>query len=508
MNGLWCLVALAALVWTWALTEAWWYRRLLSQIPHRIHVNGTRGKSSVARLIAAGLRSGGIRTCAKTTGTLARMIFPDGRELPIFRPDRANIIEQKRIVRTAVEQNAEALVIECMALQPLLQSVCELKLVRSTLGVITNARPDHLDVMGPTRLDVARALSATTPIGGVLLTAEDREDSLGVMQEACQDRDSSLKSITSEDSALITQDELAKFSYLEHAENVALALSVCDQLGVPRDTALQGMWEAEPDPGAMRVHARSLGASEWRFVNGFAANDPESTTRIWHTSYNYFPSVTRRVLVMNCRVDRVDRSLIMADACAAWQQTDQGRHAADRIVVIGSGTDFFLRRLLRGGVDAEKILCLGNASPNEVVTGLEESFAMTEKQDQAQASTVAMSAMAGQVGAPEPWSTEGMPRSRAAMSAEIGAQASEDASSTKISDSILMMGIGNIYGPGMELVDHFADESAWQVVSEPSVAAERFDNARTGPKPPRMNSHVPMASRSNDLPPVAAVELV
>ena len=31
------------------------HRRRLKQIPVRIHVNGTRGKSSVARLIAAGV---------------------------------------------------------------------------------------------------------------------------------------------------------------------------------------------------------------------------------------------------------------------------------------------------------------------------------------------------------------------------------------------------------------------------------------------------------------------
>ena len=41
----------------------------LSKIPIRIHINGTRGKSSVTRLIAAGLRSHGIKTFAKTTGS-------------------------------------------------------------------------------------------------------------------------------------------------------------------------------------------------------------------------------------------------------------------------------------------------------------------------------------------------------------------------------------------------------------------------------------------------------
>ena len=52
----------------------------LRAVPIRVHVNGTRGKSSVARLIAAGLRAGGVRTVAMTTGSAARYILPDGSE--------------------------------------------------------------------------------------------------------------------------------------------------------------------------------------------------------------------------------------------------------------------------------------------------------------------------------------------------------------------------------------------------------------------------------------------
>lgn len=427
MNGLFALVAIAVAVGLAALTEAWWYRRQLEKIRYRIHVNGTRGKSSVTRLIAAGLRAGGINTCAKTTGTLARMIFNDGTELPIFRPDRANVIEQKRIVKTAVAEKAEALVIECMALQPLLQSVCELKLVRSTHGVITNARADHLDVMGPTRLDVARALSATVPVAGKLLTAEDRNDSLEVMMSACEDRATSMRNISAEDSATVTAEELSKFSYLEHAENVALSLAVCQEMGIDRNVALRGMWAAEPDPGAMRVHEQTIRGNAWRFVNAFAANDPESTTRIWDAAYEYFPNVTRRVLVMNCRVDRIDRSVTMAEACVDWRK-------ADRVVIIGSGTDVFLRRLLKGGMNPDHVLCLGNANGREVVSTLLESFA---KEDCQLISAVT-------VGGPN----DGSPVSRV------------DVGNHGAANEMMLMGVGNIAGPGMELADFFADSDS------------------------------------------------
>ena len=56
--------------------EIYIHKLSLEKIPIRIHVNGTRGKSSVTRLIAAGLRAGGLNTFAKTTGTIPRIINP------------------------------------------------------------------------------------------------------------------------------------------------------------------------------------------------------------------------------------------------------------------------------------------------------------------------------------------------------------------------------------------------------------------------------------------------
>ncbi|MCH2454865.1 MAG: poly-gamma-glutamate synthase PgsB, partial [Idiomarina sp.] len=63
--GLWVALVLAGGL------EALKHRWLVSRIPVRVHVNGTRGKTSVTRLIAAGLRAGGKRVCAKTTGSAA-----------------------------------------------------------------------------------------------------------------------------------------------------------------------------------------------------------------------------------------------------------------------------------------------------------------------------------------------------------------------------------------------------------------------------------------------------
>ncbi len=337
--------------------EAAAHRRRLTQIPTRIHVNGTRGKSSVARLIAAGLRQGNVRCCCKTTGTLPRMILPDGTEYPVFRPARANVIEQLRIVDTAVDLQSQALVLECMALIPSLQWLSESKLVRATHGVITNAREDHLDVMGPTERDVAWALAGMVPVGAKLFTAE--RDHLDVFQEAASDRGTELIAIDEDDVDAIQPLELANFSYVEHAENVALALKVCEDLGVPRGTALQGMWSARPDPGAMMVYEMEFFGRDIRFINGFAANDPESTERIWRMTLDRYEEVPKKIAVFNCRADRPDRSHSLGRAMASWPQPDH-------YLLIGTGTYIFAKAATKGGIDPVKMSYAENQPVDEI----------------------------------------------------------------------------------------------------------------------------------------------
>jgi poly-gamma-glutamate synthase PgsB/CapB len=324
-------------------------------VPIRVHVNGTRGKSSVTRLIAGGLRGGGRRTFAKTTGTMARMILPDGSETDVYRVGRPNIIEQTRIVRRAVEYGAEAMVIECMAVLPELQPVTELRLIQSTVGVITNARADHLDVMGPGVDDVALALAQGSPRNGHLFTAERERAHL--IAEVARARGSQVH-VVSEDG--VTAGELAGFSYFEHAENLALALAVCVHLGVARDDALRGMQGATPDPGVLRRYTVRSGDKTVTFVNAFAANDPDSTLLIWQRlGLDQAAPGVRRIVLANCRDDRVQRSGQIAEFIAT-------RVRVDHAVLTGLGTELVAYQAVQKGLARERLTDLGGRSAEDV----------------------------------------------------------------------------------------------------------------------------------------------
>jgi len=282
------------------------HRRARRRLPVRVHVNGSRGKSSVTRLIAAGLQAGGIPTCAKTTGSAAQFLHVDGSETPVERLGPPNIREQLSVFRQAADEGARALVIECMAVRPDLQRVCEHSIVRATVGVITNARPDHLEIMGPTMTDVALSLANTVPRRALLFTAEQRYAS--VLQQRAAALGTGLRRSSPE---AVTAADLAGFAYVEFADNVALALDVCEHLGVPRDVALAGMWRVTPDVGALEELPLPIPGRDIRLVNAFAANDPSSTLAVWRR-LGLDRAPQRPLILFNNRADRLRRARDMA----------------------------------------------------------------------------------------------------------------------------------------------------------------------------------------------------
>ena len=159
MKSITLLIALLALGWLAYLAwEARCAAKARASLAHVVHVNGTRGKSTVSRLIEAGLRAGGLRVFCKTTGTDPMTIDVKGREEPIHRRGKANIKEQIAILRRAAAQKAQVLVVECMAVHPEYQYAAQHRILKADTVVITNVRRDHTDVMGETLPEICDAL--------------------------------------------------------------------------------------------------------------------------------------------------------------------------------------------------------------------------------------------------------------------------------------------------------------------------------------------------------------
>ncbi|MAJ44823.1 MAG: poly-gamma-glutamate synthase PgsB [Candidatus Marinimicrobia bacterium] len=278
---------------------------VLSKLPNRVHVNGSRGKSSVVRLIAAGLRAGGFRTLAKVTGTSPRVIDLNGYDRIIHRLRSPSIGEQLRLLRNFSKQNPDYIVVECMAVMPEYQWVSEHKMLKSDIGVITNVRMDHVDEMGYTMEEITKSLSNTVPKNGKIITTKCPTSYL--IQEKSNKSNSEYFEVSGD---TVNQDMMKDFPYLEHNENISLALEVCKQAGVDKKIALEGMINATPDPGALQIMNIDGKDKKNHFINAFAANDPQSTFQIFKLLKNR-TNQNHIAIFLNSRSDRRYRTTQM-----------------------------------------------------------------------------------------------------------------------------------------------------------------------------------------------------
>ncbi len=340
----------------YGLIEFYLHQKRIHSIPIRIHINGTRGKSSVTRLVGAALREGGIQTITKVTGTYPRLILENGCEVAIYRKAGANIIEQLSIIKYASSKKAQAIVMECMAVQPQYQLVTETKMLHSTISVITNVRLDHIDVMGYTLPEIANALGNTIPKKQNLFTAEKL-----LFNDLKRISDRKNTRIHLADENLVTDDEMKGFAYIEHKENVALALSVSEHLGIDRRVALKGMYNAIPDAGALKLSRVNVFQKKINFFNAFAANDPQSTLMIWKKIQKEIGLRGVKIILLNTRQDRLDRAKQLTGLVGS-EISDQFEY----LILIGQSSEVVEDLAVASGVKRNKIVNLGWAEPETV----------------------------------------------------------------------------------------------------------------------------------------------
>ena len=362
MNELTYISIFAGLLLFLGVVERIRLQRRIRKIPKRILVNGIRGKSTVTRLLMGILREEKYKVAGKTTGTMPRLFYWDQEEeIEIIRSLQGpNISEQKWVVKEVTKKKVDVLVTECMAVNPEYQATFQKRFVRSNITVITNIIEDHLDVMGPTLDQVAEAFSETIPFNGYLIMSPNPYEKY--FRKKAKKRNSKVL-IANPDQ--VTQKELDQFSYMMFPENVAIGYVLADLWGISRRAALKGMIEAPVDPGALIV--KTFGSKEEpnHFFNGFAANDATSTKNIWERIQEEYPHLRRKIIIMNCREDRVDRTLQFA--------TEVLPHLhADQLILTGKTVRPIINAFENQKIPAGELINFENKKTEEILQHLKE----------------------------------------------------------------------------------------------------------------------------------------
>ena len=341
------IVTLTCLLLIFYFVELRIHNRYLQKIPTRILVTGSRGKSSIVRLIFAGIADHK-KTMAKTTGSNAVVSNEDGTEIPLLRNGTATVLEQIKIIRRAAKNNVDVLIIESMALRPELQKIESNKLIRPTIHVLSNIRPDHLDVMGSDDTKIAKSYLDSIYKKSQLISTQGTIDKLG-------DKSIFRNLPTTAD---LDQSEIQQIkeglNYVEHDENIELAFSVCQQLGLQPEQIIAGLKKAKPDAGALTTKQIKIDGKNIVFVNAFAANDPDSIVKIWREQSGSMENNVRSITVINTRFDRQYRTAQLANLIGNEISTDF-------YIVTGNDIDLFLHHLDPAKIDGKVYTSYGSS---------------------------------------------------------------------------------------------------------------------------------------------------
>ena len=340
---------------------------MLGQIPLRICVTGTRGKSSVVRLIAACLRDSRTLVFAKTTGSQPCMIFPDGREEEIRRPGQPTILEGKKVLKKAFRRGVHAAVLEMMSIRPEALRTESLHLTRPHILVITNIREDHVSEMGKSREEIARCFAYAIPQKSTVFIPE--EECYPVFREKAH-RAGVRLILVPEGLSIGSAEPLPASAF---PRDYRLALAVAEFLGKDRGKAYRAAALAAPDFGSLKVWkaGEDIPLSGWYFVSAFAANDPVSTKDALEQleSIDLFKG-KKRIALLNLRKDRGGRTM---QWFRALQMEDS--FAFDRLIFVGAHATALKKRLQRR-INKE-IIVFKEKKPGDLL----DHIAATEKQE-------------------------------------------------------------------------------------------------------------------------------
>ena len=347
MDILFIIIAVLSVLYIgYIVFEKLYNDKIRKSFKYVIHVNGIRGKSTTTRLVDAGFRKLGFKVFSKTTGTFPRIINTNGEIVPVKRWGPANIREQLRMMRKAYKEKAEVVVLECMAVNPELQDICEHRILHSNVTIITNVREDHIGEMGDTLEELASALALTTPKDGFLII--HGEDYYQIFD----------KEAKKNHAKLIVADRLNDTNDIDtFKDNVENALMVSKVLGLDSSLFYEGMKEYQKDEGSYK----EIKLDDTIFINALSVNDPDSL------KINYDEVIKKYdedeiTILLNSRDDRPTRVIQHIDFLKGIK--------CKKIIISGSNLSYIKRKLTKAGLKVEALKKIEDLKNENIILGI------------------------------------------------------------------------------------------------------------------------------------------
>lgn len=223
---------------------------------YRILVTGSRGKSSLVRLLFAGMAALGMNAYGRITGVLPRELSRDGERV-IVRNSPGHV-EEMRWWLGQIPSGAEAIIMENSAVSKELQPLAA-RWLRPSLIVLTNAREDHQERWGGGQRAAEEALLQGIPEGVPVILSEEAAAS---------------RYLTETFKLRNTKVIVAAHSNDFRLANISLARSTLEFFGLSSDISDKAMDMLTPDIGDFRVFHIDASTA---LATAFSANDITST---------------------------------------------------------------------------------------------------------------------------------------------------------------------------------------------------------------------------------------
>jgi len=257
------------------------FMKRLEKIPIRILVTGSRGKSSIVRLLSAALSGYGLSVMGRITGVLPREL--NGRKECLILRSGPGTVEEMRWWLSSLPLGLDAVVMENSAVAPELQPLAW-NWLRPGCTVLTNVRPDHEEVWGRGEEMASLALCSAIGEGPVVLPFSVAEKTFvsqilyeqGCILHPCPDGET--------------------FS----EGHLSIVKETCRLFGLEADKCAAFAAALPPDIADFNVFREGEGC----LASAFSANDPESTESLF-LSLGWKREET--TVLYNSRKDRIGR---------------------------------------------------------------------------------------------------------------------------------------------------------------------------------------------------------